>query len=946
MSRNFDANIKENWDGINFTIENIDDIINSPNRQTLSERDLKYLFSTLNIVNLDNFFEEYVNEKEKKKYKKIIIDKLETILKIYKKNLNNFNKKNLDKYYEVLFYDYKKLFGKCTIQPELRITKFPLSKTTEDELKGILDTFNLESNENDSLIIPFDNIHQYYIFLMIILAGDPLHDYTESRLSQFRNERGVKNIRTNYVNIAKTLYDEYESEINKSYDGKIESAVKDIRDVIVKQTNIEENLMKVLMFFNIRQPDKSKLQTASITSLNIYENIKRFLDEQNKGSNYRFASVNSVSRIHANDKEPNIIQNNGDVYHTHFIEKSMNKTQYCLPSTMIDGCKGCCDDFTKVYNYSQSDESDRFGIGVELGNINIKFTYKDVRGGSGEGEGKENYLTIKSKIIRENFVPETSNVFGFSIGEGNKYYYQIQISRKNDLLGRDIVIDEPFIFKREIYPNVDDITVSKMFDKYSNISNTEIYGNIFDNADIVMNNGNAHKYTEKMLCDFLQGASCYFKWGGYEGGIERIKYFPEDNNILKYDYSQEIMENLTNFSNGQFNGNCIRVTEHTDRPAALLCHFILQTGLISINEFAHSAYLGDRNGFLSNIQGIVVETLNLVDKEESLRKKTKRGGGYIENQNYESYINSDTRQVSDQNDVIVLFKNEDEKSENDILIFADELPNNDTIRWASGFNYNEEQIFQINFITILVILNLDENELDENEKQFVKFLKLDIHESIKPDVNNIYYKRYKHFFASIEYFKNHPERFKDLFGTSIPIEVVLEKIVGVLQGFRTPPNKDEVSTGEVKTPPLLQPKQSETITPEQNTGKSSQNRIGDPPESLLSKLDTSLTLEKSGETIRSPVELNRGFITESEEGSEKSSDEGSEKSSDDGSENVNNKGGSNIIYKRKTQKKKYKNKNKKTQNKVNNKRRSAHKRTYKKKYVKSKRSSYKSRTKN
>lgn len=70
MSRNFDANIRQNWNSINFPIINIEDIINVPDRPTLSERDLKYSFSTLNIVNLDNFFEEYLNEKEKKKYVK------------------------------------------------------------------------------------------------------------------------------------------------------------------------------------------------------------------------------------------------------------------------------------------------------------------------------------------------------------------------------------------------------------------------------------------------------------------------------------------------------------------------------------------------------------------------------------------------------------------------------------------------------------------------------------------------------------------------------------------------------------------------------------------------------------------------------------------------------------------------------------------------------------
>ena len=907
MSRNFNQNIIEYWRRLDFT-RNVSDIINDQRSDRLGERDLKNLFTTLDINNVGNFYEEYnlAKEKDKKKYKKILLDKLTKILK----GSRNFNKQNIEKYYQILFADYKKLFD-CGIKQNVpKITKNPLDQDTIDILKSTLDSFNMEPDENSQNIIEFGDIHQYYIFLMIILAGDPLHDYTISRLSQFRNERGVQNIRLNYSNIANTLFEEYEQCLNGS---QVSPLVKEIKDLIVNQNNIEEGLMNKLLNFN-------EQNNTQVNSLYVYENIKNFLDQKKQQEQtYRFASVNSVSRIHADDREPSISS-----YHTHFIQQSMNRTQYCLPSTMIDGCKGCCDDFSKVFNYNQSIELDRANIGVEIGNINIKFTYKN----SGD-----NYLTIKSVINKKT-------------NQNNEeiYNYVITISRMNNLSGLNL--DNPFTFEREIYPDVDDITVSKMFSKYTDSSNNLIYGEILQNNKI-MSNLNAHKYTEKMLCDFLQGAACYFKWGGYEKIVNetRIQYFPQENNILKYDYSQEIMENLTNFSNGQFNGNCIRVTEHTDRPAAILCHFILQYGFKNINDFAHAAYLGDSNGFLSNKDGIVVETLNVKTlnkkrRRDEARGDEARGGGFLDNKKYETYIDidNDNRRVPDQDYIIVLFKENSENSENDIIIFADELPNNDTIRWASWFNYNEQQIHQINFITILVILNLDENELDENEKQFVKFLKLDIDENRKPDVNNIYYKRYKHFFETIKYFKLNPEIFAKLFTTSIPVEVVLKKLVSPLEEFVKPLIKEKeesvkeeeessfsssISTDSGRV--LFESPEASTV--DSREGSPVDSREGSPlfgPQSTTSSqinwvppLVVPLPEQKlEQKSVDSPQKLIGQLSTE-----------GSLKKSSGGNKRY-----------RKTHKKnhKKKNKNKKTQKKVQKLNNKNHKKTHKKKYVKSK----------
>jgi hypothetical protein len=912
MSRNTESNIIANFSNIDFNM-NVIDIINDQQREKLGERDLKNLFTTLDITNVGNFFEEYnlANEKDKKKYKKIVIDKLSKILKMLK-----LKKKQLENYYEILFADYKKLFDCCIKQNVPKITKNPLDQDIINILKYNLDLFKYEPGEDFQNIIAFENIHQYYIFLMIILAGDPLHDYTQNRLSQFNNVNGVENIRSNYANIAVTLFEEYIQCLNGIDTLPL---VNEIKNLIVKQTNIEEGLMNALINFKINEQNNPQ-----VNSLDIYKKIKEFLEvKKQMGRTYRFASVNSVSRIHADDREPSI-PDNRNIYHTHFIQQSMNKTQYCLPSTMIDGCKGCCDDFSKVYNYNKSIESDRENIGVEIGNINIKFTYN--------GAVDINYLTIQSVINKKT-------------NQNNEeiYNYAITISRVNNLLNFNLT--GPFTFERGIYPNVDDITVSKMFSKYKD-NNDDIYGIVLQNNNL-MSNLNAHKYTEKMLCDFLQGAACYFKWGGYGGKEERIiKYFPEDNNIFKYSDEKIILENLTNISQQDYNGNCIRVTEHTDRPAAILCHFILQSGFININDFAHAAYLGESNGFLSNKDGIVVETLNIVVEEHSSKKQSHRyksGGGFLNNKNYETYINNDNdnRASLEDDDVVILFKYGEGNSANDIKIFADELPNNDTIRWASCFNYNQEQIHQINFITILVILNLHEDELDENEKQFVDLLKLDIENRI-PDVNNIYYKRYKHFFESIKYFKTNPQLFANLFTTSISVEVVLEKLVSASAGFEKP---------------LIKEKEEGSVC--NNDSSFSSNLSSDSGRVLLESREGSTVESREGSTEGSTVNSREG----SEQGSPllgpKSEDSSriilpplviplqtSEQKSADSPQKLfgkisseeplnlkKNTGGNK--RNRKTQKT-YTKKTKKTKKKVNKKRHTAHRKTHKKKYVKSK----------
>jgi hypothetical protein len=932
MSRNTESNIIANFSKTDFNMNDID-IINDQQREKLGERDLKNLFTTLDITNVGNFFEEYnlANEKDKKKYKKIVIDKLSKILK----RSPNFNKQNVEKYYEILFADYKKLFD-CCIKPIVpKITKNPLDQDTINILKRTLDSFNIEPDENSQNIIEFEDIHQYYIFLMIILAGDPLHDYTISRLTQFRNERGVQNLRSNYSNIATTLFEEYKQCLNGIDPLPL---VFEIKDLIVSQNNIEEGLMNALINFKINEQNEQN--NPRVDSLDIYKKIKDFLEvKKQMGRTYRFASVNSVSRIHADDREPSI-PDNRNIYHTHFIQQSMNKTQYCLPSTMIDGCKGCCDDFSKVYNYNKSTESDRENIGVEIGNINIKFTYMYAE--------VNNYLTIKSVINKKT-------------NQNNEeiYNYAITISRVNNLLNFNLT--DPFTFEREIYPNVDDITVSKMFSKYRD-NNGDIYGIVLQNNNL-MSNLNAHKYTEKMLCDFLQGAACYFKWGGYgiPSGDPRIQYpiieyFPPENNILKYNETQTIDNQfLTNISNvSTYNGNCIRVTEHTDRPAAILCHFILQSGFININDFAHAAYLGESNGFLSNKDGIVVETLNIVVEEHSFKKQSHRyksGGGFLNNKNYETYINNDNdnRASLEDDDVVILFKYGEENSANDIIIFADEFPNNDTIRWASCFNYNEEQIHQINFITILVILNLDENELDENETQFVKFLKSDIDENRKPDVNNIYYKRYKHFFESINYFKSNPEIFAKLFNTSISVEVVLKNLVSAFVGL-------------VKS----------LIKEKEESVKEEEGSVGNNDSSFSSNLSSDsgrvLLESREGSTVESREGSTEGSTVNSREGSEQGSPLLGPKSADSSQIKLlpplviplqtseqksanspaelfrrlsmstedslkKNTGGNK--RNRKTQKT-YTKKTKKTKKKVNKKRHTAHRKTHKKKYVKSK----------
>jgi len=920
MSRNTESNIIANFSNIDFNMD-VRDIINDQQREKLGERDLKNLFTTLDITNVGNFFEEYnlANEKDKKKYKKIVIDKLSKILRMLK-----LKKKQLENYYEILFADYKKLFDCCIKQNVPKITKNPLDQDIINILKYNLDLFKYEPGEDFQNIIAFENIHQYYIFLMIILAGDPLHDYTQNRLSQFNNVNGVENIRSNYANIAVTLFEEYIECLNGIDTLPL---VNEIKNLIVKQTNIEEGLMNALINFKINEQNNPQ-----VNSLDIYKKIKDFLEvKKQMGRTYRFASVNSVSRIHADDREPSI-PDNRNIYHTHFIQQSMNKTQYCLPSTMIDGCKGCCDDFSKVYNYNKSIESDRENIGVEIGNINIKFTYM--------GAEVNNYLTIKSVINKKT-------------NQNNEeiYNYAITISRVNNLLNFNLT--GPFTFERGIYPNVDDITVSKMFSKYKD-NNDDIYGIVLQNNNL-MSNLNAHKYTEKMLCDFLQGAACYFKWGGYGGKEERIiKYFPEDNNIFKYSDEKIILENLTNISQQDYNGNCIRVTEHTDRPAAILCHFILQSGFININDFAHAAYLGESNGFLSNKDGIVVETLNIVVEEHSSKKQKtgernryKSGGGFLNNKNYETYINNDNdnRASLEDDDEVILFKYGEENSANDIIIFADELPNNDTIRWASWFNYNQEQIHQINFITILVILNLHEDELDENEKQFVDLLKLDIDENRIPDVNNIYYKRYKHFFESIKYFKTNPQLFANLFTTSIPVEVVLKKLVYPFEGFVKPlikekeesvkeeegsvGNNDSSFSSNLSSSDsgrvLLGSREGSTVDSREGSTVDSREgseqgspllgpKSADSSQIILAPLVVPLQTSEQ-KSANSPAEL-FGRLSMSTEGSLKKSSGGNKRN-------------------RKT-KKKYTKKTKKTQKKVNKKRHTAHRKTHKKKYVKSK----------
>jgi len=889
MSRNTESNIIANFSKTDFNM-NVIDIITNQQREKLGERDLKNLFTTLDITNVRNFFEEYnlANEKDKKKYKKIVIDKLSKILKMLK-----LKKTQLEKYYEILFADYEKLFD-CCIKPIVpKITKNPLDQDTINILKYNLDLFKYELGEKDlQNIIAFENIHQYYIFLMIILAGDPLHDYTQNRLTQFRNERGVQNLRSNYSNIAVTLFEEYKQCLNG-----IEKLplVGEIKDLIVSQNNIEEGLMNKLLNFNINEQNEQN--NPRVDSLDIYKKIKDFLEvKKQMGRTYRFASVNSVSRIHADDREPSILDNR-NIYHTHFIQQSMNKTQYCLPSTMIDGCKGCCDDFSKVYNYNKSTESDRENIGVEIGNINIKFTYM---------YAEVNYLTIKSVINKKT-------------NQNNEeiYNYAITISRVNNLL--DFNLTDPFTFEREIYPNVDDITVSKMFSKYRD-NNGDIYGIVLQNNNL-MSNLNAHKYTEKMLCDFLQGAACYFKWGGYGGKEERIiKYFPEDNNIFKYSDEKIILENLTNISQQDYNGNCIRVTEHTDRPAAILCHFILQSGFININDFAHAAYLGDSNGFLSNKDGIIVETLNIVVEEHSHKKQShryKRGGGFLKNKNYETYINNDNDNDNDNrasledDDVVILFKYGEEK--NDIIIFADELPNNDTIRWASCFNYNQEQIHQINFITILVILNLHEDELDENEKQFVDLLKLE--ENKIHDVNNIYYKRYKHFFESIKYFKTNPQLFANLFTTSISVEVVLEKLVSASAGFEKS---------------LIKKKKEGSVCNDDSSFSSNLSSSDSGKDSIIDSREGSPLLVPLKSS--SPIPEKNFSLRESWETGKTAKTATLSDSSTEGGNRLSKK--KEIKKQKKTHKKK--NKNKKTKKKVNKKRHTAHRKTHKKKYVKSK----------
>jgi hypothetical protein len=709
---------------------------------------IKWFFETSSSNYEINLMNNETNQTYKGSYKQILKD----ILKNPPNKLSSISLKDkrLEELYNNLFEKYRS--NSCSERKDrVFISKEPLDKIVEDELIKYLT--NLNEFPTTEKVIEFENIHQYYIFLLIILALDPLHDYTESRLKTNKNTNieKIKNLRQNYKNIGDSLYKEYIDIINESGSNP-EPLVESVYKIINKETNLEDQLLHTLIGFNY---DKNKkIRGNNSTNKKVNEPIEKYQIIRNEVSKIprgRFASVNSVSRSHTNDREPMI-----NKYHTHFTEQSMDKTQFCLISTMIDGCKGCCDNFQKIYNGNISD-TDRKGIAIELGNINVKFTYR--------GSNQSNYLNIKSKIIKltPTELTQTKLTPTDYISTDYNYYSNFMISRSSSRLTKP----DTYSFYRQIYPNVDEITVSKMFEKYDKNEPSFYPFKVTDTGNI--DSTNACKYTEKMVCDFLQGLAVYFKNGGCPNGVT---YFPENNNVLKH----------------ARDGNCIRVTEHTDRPAAILCHHILQGGFKDINENAHAAYLSSefKNCFLSNIDGIVVETITPESVSEKVGNKRKhRGGGYVDVDNYETYINeSYTRDISDMSDVYVLYEDSMNK-QNNIEIFEYELPNSDTIKWASLFNYNEEQIHQINLIGFFIIMKKDtkNNFLFDDLLPFIANLIQSNDNSIDLIVNDsvVTYDRCRHFLSSVQYFLNNEngQKFKELFSTELGIRKIIENIITV-----------------------------------------------------------------------------------------------------------------------------------------------------------------------
>ena len=330
-------------------------------------------------------------------------------------------------------------------------------------------------------------------------------------------------------------------------------------------------------------------------------------------------------------------------------DNTFNKIDMGVTATLIDGLSGKIGNLTNVYNNSNSKLDGTNGggngtapcIAVELGNMNARFNIVE------EGiDSDHNFLEIKSRFIiakkrdneekfdilnsselkATNFDTQTDDIFGEDTNPNYKILYEIKLKRGTMFKTPPGYTESVATYLYELYPNLKAIKIAEEMKNENrgtygvdSLRQEDTLGQhvtkfVQDNEYIP---GDCIQIIRKAICDYFQSLQNLIVFGSnsiVKNDIDSsIKYFPNKNNIIKYEYD---INNTSGFQ--------IRTNTHRDRPAASLSGFLIKKLTSGRNEYYHTSYTSKgANFFFSNKGGIVLalfEPKNMISQV----KKRKR----------------------------------------------------------------------------------------------------------------------------------------------------------------------------------------------------------------------------------------------------------------------------------------------------------------------------------
>jgi len=157
------------------------------------------------------------------------------------------------------------------------------------------------------------------------------------------------------------------------------------------------------------------------------------------------------------------------------------------------------------------------------------------------------------------------------------------------------------------------------------------------------------KIIRKAICDYFQSLQNLIVFGSnsiVKSDVNSsIKYFPNNNNIIKYEYNDD-----------NNNGFQIRTNTHRDRPASSLSGFLIKNLLSGRNEYYHTSYTTKgANFFFSNKDGIVLalfEPKNMISQIKTQYKRQKKNGGGVSSSKIFPQDNSSGQKAEEKKDDI------------------------------------------------------------------------------------------------------------------------------------------------------------------------------------------------------------------------------------------------------------------------------------------------------